>query len=445
MNKLNNIINDDLNNYLETFTFLKKSISNNLVYQILNRCQLLSLLDNIRIKLFTEGDTFLLDLDIESIHNLGELVDELNDDDCISIKLSSEKTSTDTLMIFDMDSFITDINFEEKRKLWECVFKKFNAISFLNDANEIQKLEFTKSPSNKVSSSNKFNQLNDIPRFYYDKSLEIQNTIFSNELKIISSFCFLMNTSSTYDFEENLSFEFEGFRNFIIPNVNSDELLKINITLINIHDWLTSDKHVSSKLGILRNLLSLSKSTKISVCFNQELVNALYSNFTIYLQDNINQYFEIKNKVSEFIYDLSNKGADTLEQYSKNAQHILLAILSYFFTVIVFTTIDKNNTINNMFTPALGTLSSCFVVVSIFLLCESRNTLAQKAIDIQDQMLEIKGRYRLILSEQELDGLFDSPSLKTAISRISNSKIHNVYIGILVCVLSVLWLIIVSI
>jgi len=440
---MKNIIKDDLNNFVETFRFVKKDFSSPYKITVIDRYQRISSLKDISFKLHVNSD-YIEDLNIEKIYDLNQLMEHYDSEDVIEIRLSYEKTSDDELCIFDMNVFLLNNDLVNLNTFWHKIFTTYSKIRYFNDELIATSLKIKKLQTCSISSQSKFSQLDTTIEYFYQVSQNVNNLEFKNDLKVLASFNFLKSTSSAYDLEDNISFEYEGFRSLIIPSCTFSELLDVSNSLNSIHNWLKLDKHFSSKLGILRNILSLSKTTKLNQCFNQELINALESNFQIYLKENINQYFEIKNKVSEFIYDLSNKSFETLDQYTKNAQNLLLAVLSYFFTVVVFTTIDKNNSIENMFTYQLGTLSSIFIAAAIYLLYKSRADLEQKSTDILSKMIEIKGRYRLILSEAELDEMFTSPTLNDAVSRIKNSKVHKHHIIFLVIMLSILWLLIAS-
>jgi hypothetical protein len=438
MINLNVTTKDDLNNFKESFKFINKNYSNSFVDFINERVELYSSLASIKIKLFIDG-SFQDDINDNSVNTVAAHLDDVDEDSEITLTVTNEKSSSGELIVFNFNSFIPNIKITEKCNFWDKIFNTFECITYLDNNNSKHSLSFTKlSPCN-VSSLNKFNQIDDKPNFYSSIASKTLNVLFKNELQILSSFCFLKNVCSAYDFNSNESFEFEGFRSFVIPNVCIEDLLSTHDIFMAIFEWLTIDKHISSKLGILRNIISLSKSTNIAECFDQDLLNALESNFKIYLKDNINQYFEVKNKVSEFIYDLSNRSFELLDKYTLNANHILLAVLSYFFTVVLFTTIDKNNNVTSMLTYQLGTLSSLFILVGVYLLYQSKIDLDNKALDIVSRMTEIKARYNLILAEKELNEMFTSPTLEEALKRIKESKTHCYNGVILLIILAVLW------
>lgn len=432
---------DDLNNFKESFKFINKGYSDSFIDVINEKVKLYSSLAPIKIKLFIDG-SFQDDIDFNAVDTLPAQLEDVDEDSEVLLTLNNAKAPSGELVIFNVNSFIQNINIVEKCNLWDKIFNTFDCLTYLNDNNLKDYINFTKLSLCSVSSLNKFNQIDDKPNFYSLMASKATSLLLKNELKIISSFCFLKNVCSAYDFETSESFEFEGFRNFIIPSVDIPDLLSTYDIFTCIFEWLTVDKHTSSKLGILRNLVSLSKSTNIAECFDLELLRALESNFKIYLKDNINQYFEVKNKVSEFIYDLSNKSFDLLDKYTSNANHILLAVLSYFFTVVLFTTIDKNNNVSSMLTYELGTLSSLFILVGIYLLYQSKEELNEKSIDIVSRMTEIKARYNLILAEAELNEMFTSPTLEEALRRIRYSNTHRNNGIILLLILFVLWVLI---
>ena len=95
-----------------------------------------------------------------------------------------------------------------------------------------------------------------------------------------------------------------------------------------------------------------------------------------------------------------------------------------------------------MLTYELGTLSSLFILVGVYLLYQSKKDLKEKSIDIVSRMTEIKARYNLILAEAELNEMFTSPTLEEALRRIKYSNIHRNNGIILLLILAVLWILI---
>lgn len=425
------VIEEDLNSFNCSFTF-ENSEQKRSLNDISHKLERYKKLCDLKFNLYADGSHIC---SLESIEDVAEELDDYSNDAIIKLTLNYAKESN-TFTLFEPSYFIATDAFESKRLLWESVISNFQELIYLDDNEIKQSIEFTNNKANNISSLNKFNDIDDKPRSFSLLSNKTSNNlILSNEFKVISSFTFMKNICSEYDFNGYESFSFEGYSNFLLPKISESELLNCNTNFLVIYDWLTQDKHVIAKLGILRNILSLSKSVDLEVCFNNDLINALFSNFQIYLKENISQYFDVKNKVSEFIFELSNKSSGLLEEYVSKAKNILLAVLSYFFTVVVLTTIDKNNTVNTMFSLELGGLSLIFIGAALFLVFESRKELTQKSYDIVELMTEIKARYNLTLSQQELDEMFNSPTLNRSMERIKVSKFHHGVGVILVLIL----------
>ena len=187
----------------------------------MKKVKLYSSLTPIKIKLFIDGS---FQDDIDSVDTLSAQLEDVDEDSEVLLTLNNVKSSSGELVIFNLDSFIQNIKVVEKCNLWDKIFNTFDSLVYLNDINLKHSLNFTKLSLCSVSSLNKFNQIDDKPNYYSLMASKASNALLKNELKIISSFYFLKNVCSAYDFETSESFEFEGFRNFIIPNVDISDL-----------------------------------------------------------------------------------------------------------------------------------------------------------------------------------------------------------------------------
>jgi hypothetical protein len=413
-------ISEDLNNFVLTVLLKDRTEVNEVSDFLLNSLEKYSKLSHPRLDLFSD-DVFFDSF--QNLTSLFEYISDLDSESKLQIKISVSKSDT-TLDIFEPKCFFNKNSLQEKFNQWHTVTQKYKDIRFLSVDGLLIKVPIRPIESIKAQST-AFNNIDNSPIYYSTLSEEFSDEpAIKNELILVTGFCFLKNTCSAYTNKNDESFTFEGYSNFTVSNIEHSELIKCHSIFINIYDWLLEDKHTISKLGIFRNVISLSRDNSLTHCFNNELMNALFSNFVIYLKENINQYFDVKNKVSEFIFELSNKCSDILEQYTTNARNILLGILSYFFTVIIFTIIDKNNTIDKLFSLELGGLSCLFIIAGILLVRNSKNDLDDRSYELVEKMKEIKSRYQFTLSRSEIDEMFNSPSINSSMKRIKDSKLH---------------------
>lgn len=414
-------ISEDLNNFVLSVLINDKTEINEVSLYLLSSLEKYSKLSHPRIDLFVDdvfSDSF------QNLKSLFQYISELDSTTNLHIKVSVSKSDT-ILDIFEPQYFLDKNSLQEKFNQWHTITQKYKNIRFLSADGLLIKVSIEPIESIKAQST-AFNNIDNSPMYYSNLSQEFDDEpIIKKELTLVTGFCFLKNTCSAYTNKNGETFTFEGYSNFTVSNIEHSELIKCHSIFINIYDWLLEDKHTISKLGIFRNVLSLSRDNSLTSCFNNELMNALFSNFVIYLKENINQYFDVKNKVSEFIFELSNKCSDLLEQYTTNARNILLGVLSYFFTVIVFTIIDKNNTLDKLFSLELGGLSCLFIIAGILLIRNSKKDLNDRSYELVEKMNEIKSRYQFSLSRSEIEEMFNSPSINSSMKRIKDSKLHE--------------------
>ena len=184
----------------------------------------------------------------------------------------------------------------------------------------------------------------------------------------------------------------------------------------------------------MRNLVSLSNTKELDACFSHNLLKSLFSNYQVYMKENVKQYFEIKNKVTEFMFDLLNKSFDIYDEYKVASRNTALAVLSYFFTVVVIRAINKQN-LDALFTPEIASISIVFILSAISYVYMAHADLIKKNKSIKTRVKELRTRYDQVLCKDEVEELFNSESLSTSLNDNSTTKYHLYVVGVLVTLL----------
>ncbi|MCV5754697.1 hypothetical protein OFN51_38455, partial [Escherichia coli] len=79
--------------------------------------------------------------------------------------------------------------------------------------------------------------------------------------------------------------------------------------------WVFEDTGAIAKISIIRNIFTSNGLSELNQVFSEETIYAIESNHQLYQSDNVKQYFEIKNKVVDFIFNLSNKMSESYDSY----------------------------------------------------------------------------------------------------------------------------------
>jgi multisubunit Na+/H+ antiporter MnhG subunit len=134
------------------------------------------------------------------------------------------------------------------------------------------------------------------------------------------------------------------------------------------------------------------------------------------------------------MFDLLNKSFDIYDQYKAASRNTALAVLSYFFTVVVLRAINKQK-LDVLFTPEIASISIVFILSAIVYVCMGHSDLIKKNESIKTRVKELRGRYEQVLCEDEVEELFNSESLSTSLNDNSTTKYHLYVIGVLVALL----------
>jgi hypothetical protein len=383
---------------------------------------------------------------IDEASSWDELVTKLNkelweEDDQLRVSCSFDKTIYPEFIIINQTSFLDGLSEspEKKVEFWDNVFSKYKTMVIFQDSfititlPTFDKLQ-TKSLFNDLEISNSVS-ITPENLFNLGEQVKAQDAhLLHHHLTAVNSTFCLKLFCSKYREATDVQYIFEGYNNCVIENPCEEELLTVSETLYTIYQWIFSDSNVSSKLGILRNLVSLSNTKELSACFSHNLLKSLFSNYQVYMKENVKQYFEIKNKVTEFMFDLLNKSFDIYDEYKVASRNTALAVLSYFFTVVVIRAINKQN-LDALFTPEIASISIVFILSAISYVYMAHADLIKKNKSIKTRVKELRTRYDQVLCKDEVEELFNSESLSTSLNDNSTTKYHLYVVAVLVTLL----------
>jgi hypothetical protein len=229
----------------------------------------------------------------------------------------------------------------------------------------------------------------------------------------------------------------DNLYHFFFNGVNSIALkIDFNIDtggiLKEVHDlfhWVFEDTGAVAKISIIRNIFTTNGFTGLEQAFSQETIYAIESNHQLYQEDNVKQYFEIKNKVVDFIFGLSNKMSESYDSYYNSNKVNLVAILSYIVTLVIIRGMSRSS-----FDSAIDLfcyISLAFFIVALIYTKLVESELTKKVSFYQKQKDELYSRYKNMLCELELNQLYKSPSYEDAKCKSEEAKFHLVVYGIL--------------
>lgn len=172
-----------------------------------------------------------------------------------------------------------------------------------------------------------------------------------------------------------------------------------------IYQWLYLGGNNNDKINIARNIISLNID-KECLSVDPSVFQSVLSNYKIYEKENVRQYLQVRNKVSELLIDLQEKISAIVDSFIGDFKKNILTLVSFFISVVAIRVVSKGDFVGGFTNEIIG-LSVVFLLVSIGLLLYSRWELSKK-IDLYNKHYhQIEDRYKDVLSAIELERVFE--------------------------------------
>lgn len=173
-----------------------------------------------------------------------------------------------------------------------------------------------------------------------------------------------------------------------------------------IYNWAYSGGYTLDRLSISRNIISLNCNANNIVSINESTFRSIKSNFKIFEQDNVRQYIKVRNEVSNMLISMQKEINTIVDGFTSDFKKNIIAVSTFFLTVIVVRVISKGDFTGGFTTPVM-ILSIIYLCISLGLLYYSRRELERKKNLFEKHYGQIKERYKILLSDEELKEMFE--------------------------------------
>ena len=256
------------------------------------------------------------------------------------------------------------------------------------------------------------------------------NEIF-DRLCLMAILAFIADVSSLAD-DGKFNFKIIGYR--VVTGEISTE--KVSCKLVNeflkIYQWVYSDDHAPDKLGLARNIISLHwKDGLVAAPFEDGVFDSILSGYDVYLKKHVDQYIALKNRLSDYLADLSQKSAKLADSVVEKLEKNFLAFAGFFISTILIKSVTDKSFPEFLPRPlqmiawGLVSISLLHGVVSLIFSLRERNRY------IEDFKL-LRSRYADLLSPADLDRVLNSDEGKKKIADDLNFKLRLFYVGWLI-------------
>lgn len=240
------------------------------------------------------------------------------------------------------------------------------------------------------------------------------------------------------DLTNNLFYyKLNGYKS-ISHTENIDDITTNNLDdFYNIYQWIYNGGNIIDKIGLARNIISLHLKDGSSLELSGNVFESLKSSFKIYEKQNIKQYIEVRNKMSDQLLDYSKRVITITDNFASGFQKSALALVTFFSSLIVTKVLaaPKNNA-DFIFYSTL--ITGVFIGVTLLYMIVSRMELIQQKNRFKKSYKDFKKRYTDLLTDEDIERIVNNDEEHKADLAFITTKLRwytNLWIGVL-CLIS---------
>ncbi|PIT10755.1 hypothetical protein BGI40_03750 [Snodgrassella communis] len=229
---------------------------------------------------------------------------------------------------------------------------------------------------------------------------------YFNNLRNILSLIFLSDYSRIIANE--VAYCIKGYKT-VNGKLNEQLTTDVGNELWSMYKWAYERGSFIDKIGILRNVIPIHmQKENINTLESGTLLSA-QSGYDLYLKDNVKQYIEIKNKISDMLLSQSEKAGQITKDMFNILKTNLWTFLTFFTTTIVAKNFDKSN---NDYHNTVIFAGICLIFLSAFFLGFALSEVNDEKEKLSKRYLEIEYRYKDLLNNQDIKKIIDFSSLE---------------------------------
>lgn len=252
-------------------------------------------------------------------------------------------------------------------------------------------------------------------------SLSNLNSIFKKYSTLLSVIYLFDITSIT---ENEMSFKLNGYKSI----KGTIDLSKINFDLIDeyleIYNWVYNGGNLSDKIGLARNIISLHFLKKGELELQGNPFQAIQSSYKVYERQNIKQYIEIRNKISDQLIDFNNRANKIIETFASGFQKSSLALISFYISAIAIKVLGKGE-FTSIFSLDATVLSLSFLFGSLIYYRVSRWEIDEQRKRFISSYKNLKTRYTDLLDEEDINRILNNDNEFNEDIKFINDKKKN--------------------
>lgn len=233
------------------------------------------------------------------------------------------------------------------------------------------------------------------------KSVKDKINLLMSKITFILSLVFISNTTRIED--DKFYYRICGYKN--LDSHMDFNCIRPNYIFFKIYKWIYNQGNISDKVALARNIITLhAKNDLLHV--DSGTYDSIKSNFEIYLKENVRNYLEIKNKISQLLFDMSSKTSAIIESFTKTFKNNLLALITFYITIVIRALITGD--VNNIFSKEIIYIAYGLSGISFIVLLAMIWEVNMDINRFKEIYYRLKSRYNDILDENDINNIFNN-------------------------------------
>jgi len=229
------------------------------------------------------------------------------------------------------------------------------------------------------------------------------NKLF-DQLAFLFCLVFIFDVTSIED-ESSFSFKLNGYK-LIKGKLALDQIdTKYGNDYFKLYRWVYTEGNFSDKIGLARNIISLHVIDNNPGRISGDILKSTLSSYEIYLKQNIKQYIDIKNKISEFLIASSERASKIVDDFAHSFKNSFFAFTSFFTSVVILRLLSKGS-LNELFTEDVLYLSLGLLILSFAYLFIATWEVLKNKRRFEESYSNLKGRYEDLLNKDDINNIF---------------------------------------
>lgn len=236
-----------------------------------------------------------------------------------------------------------------------------------------------------------------------DENQTILNNLFYR-YSIVLSIIYLFDITSLKG--DNFEFKINGYKS-IKGEVDLSSIDIENLTeYYDIYSWVYNGGNLNDKIGLARNIITLHFEDVNKLEIQGDLFQSVKSSYKIYEKENIKEYIDIRNKISDQLLDFNNRANKIVEAFSNNLQKNAFGLISYYASIIILKVLNQKET-TDIFTMKTTILSWGFILCSLIYFFVADWEINKQKKRFETSYKNLKERYTDLLEKEDINRILN--------------------------------------